>query len=596
MPKSYIHYFNFNSITLYFFTIFLSIFISSNAFAIDLPKTGQTTCYDSAGAVIPSCAGTGQDGEIQAGVTWPIPRFTDNLDGTVTDNLTGLIWAQDANAPGPVACSPSTTKTWQGALDYVACLNTNSYLGYTDWRLPNVLELQSLVNTEQSNSATWLNSQGFSNVQSYNYWSSTSYARYLYSAWDVGMWGGDMGFNSKSFDGFYVWPVRSFGSSVIQLPKTGQTTCYDSAEAVIACTGTGQDGEIQAGVAWPSSRFIDNSDGTVTDNLTGLIWTQDGNAPGPATCSTAVWKTWQDALNYVACLNTNSYLGYSDWRLPNVNELRSMMHVGQSDSSVWLNSQGFNNVQSITYWSSSSSASYPSNAWVVGLWVGYVGDGGKSFDLYYVWPVRTGEVGTIEICDGIDNDLNGLIDEGFPDSDSDGQADCVDTDDDNDGLSDSVETNSGTFIDPNDTGTDPLNNDTDGDGLPDGWEVQYGLNPLDSSGDNGVNGDPDGDGFSNIQEYQGGSNPSDWNSIPNMDTDLDGISDSDEITIYSTDPNNPDTDGDWIFDGYEVSNGLDPLVINNKATSDTDGDEWTDWQEFVLGTNASDPNSVPVPV
>lgn len=50
-----------------------------------VPKTGQTTCYDANGSVIP-CAGTGQDGDIQAGVAWPDPRFTDNGNGTVTDN------------------------------------------------------------------------------------------------------------------------------------------------------------------------------------------------------------------------------------------------------------------------------------------------------------------------------------------------------------------------------------------------------------------------------------------------------------------------------------------------------------------------------
>src|SRR3990170_852984 len=87
---------------------------------IELPRTGQTTCYDTAGIVI-LCAGTGQDVEIQAGVPWPTPRFTDNGNSTVTDNLTGLMWTKDGNAPGPAICSPATTlKTWQEALDYVA--------------------------------------------------------------------------------------------------------------------------------------------------------------------------------------------------------------------------------------------------------------------------------------------------------------------------------------------------------------------------------------------------------------------------------------------------------------------------------------------
>src|SRR4030042_5377579 len=87
----------------------------SYAGTIQLPQTGQTKCYNTAGTEIP-CAGTGQDGEIRAGVVWPNPRFTitycdssgpcanqssdcDNNSSTdvVKDNLTGLMWVRDGN-------------------------------------------------------------------------------------------------------------------------------------------------------------------------------------------------------------------------------------------------------------------------------------------------------------------------------------------------------------------------------------------------------------------------------------------------------------------------------------------------------------------
>ena len=61
-----------------------------------LAQTGQKACYDENGNVVP-CAGTGQDGDTKAGVPWPNPRFTNNGDGTMTDNLTGLMWLRDAN-------------------------------------------------------------------------------------------------------------------------------------------------------------------------------------------------------------------------------------------------------------------------------------------------------------------------------------------------------------------------------------------------------------------------------------------------------------------------------------------------------------------
>ncbi len=357
----------------------------------ELPRTGQTTCYDTAGAVI-ACAGTGQDGEIQAGVPWPDPRFADNGNGTVTDNLTGLMWTKNGNLPG-------NSMTWQQALDYVNGMNAGTYpnFGYTDWRLPNVNELKSMTNAGQPNSATWLNTQGFSNVQSYYYWSSTTYAYYTSGARVVGMWDGRMGYSTKSYGtDYYVWPVRSgqvgsFGSSVIQLPKTGQTTCYDMSGTVIPCAGTGQDGEIQAGVPWPNPRFTDNSNGTVTDNLTGLMWTKDGNASGTITCSPAT--TWQGALDYVTCLNTNSYLGYTDWRLPNANELQSMANAGQPNSATWLNTQGFSNVQSWYYWSSTSVADSTNGAWIVNMWYGGMYNNVKSSNIYYVWVVRSGQVG-----------------------------------------------------------------------------------------------------------------------------------------------------------------------------------------------------------
>jgi len=111
-----------------------------------LPRTGQTDCFDVSGNQLQSCAGTGQDGEAQAGVAWPASRFNINSDSTVTDALTGLAWSLDANAPGPAACDPGMTKTWPEALGYVACLNTAQYLGNSDWRLPNIKDLWSLFN------------------------------------------------------------------------------------------------------------------------------------------------------------------------------------------------------------------------------------------------------------------------------------------------------------------------------------------------------------------------------------------------------------------------------------------------------------------
>jgi len=135
-----------------------------------------------------------------------------------------------------------------------------------------------------------------------------------------------------------------------QVPKTGQTECYDTYGTVMDCTDSGQDAAIQAGVAWPSPRFKDNANGSVTDKLTGLMWTKDANlmatrdpgwtpsagkvSPSPknaldsTTTSTITTNPWpagkvspEIALDYVKKLNTEKYLGHEDWRLPNIVEL-----------------------------------------------------------------------------------------------------------------------------------------------------------------------------------------------------------------------------------------------------------------------------------
>ena len=184
------------------------LLISSLAHAgtVDLPQTGQTKCYNTSGTEI-SCTDTGQDGDLRKGVEWPYPRFMNNGDGTVTDNLTGLIWTQNAGTPTVGSCAGGY-KTWQGALDYVTCLNSMNYLGHSDWRLPNVNELESLINADEPNSATWLTDQGFIGVQSSYYWSSSSSAGNTGYAWIVSMWDGDVDGDSKA-NGSYVLPVRS---------------------------------------------------------------------------------------------------------------------------------------------------------------------------------------------------------------------------------------------------------------------------------------------------------------------------------------------------------------------------------------------------
>jgi hypothetical protein len=157
-------------------------------------------------------------------------------------------------------------------------------------------------------------------------------------------------------------------AGTVNLPQTGQTTSY----------AAGDDGDLQEGVAWPSPRFTDNGDGTVTDNLTGLTWAKDGNLGGA--------KTWEDALTYINGLN---HATYDDWRLPNVNELESLINAEEASSAAWLNTQGFTDVQAGTYWTSTTYDNNTSNAWVVHMGDGYVIATNPKAWAFYLWPVRT---------------------------------------------------------------------------------------------------------------------------------------------------------------------------------------------------------------
>ena len=176
------------------------------------------------------------------------------------------------------------------------------------------------------------------------------------------------------------------------VPKTEQTTSY----------ATGDDGDLEKGITWPNPRFTDNLDGTITDNLTGLIWLKDANCFG--------YRIWNNALsdsnglmNGECGLTDGSNAG--DWRLPNINELFSLVHKGYYDPGVpntagtgqWTEGDPFNNVQPTYYWSSTTSVFDSEFAWSVsmygiyGYWFGEPVGGYDKIYNFYVWPVRGGQ-------------------------------------------------------------------------------------------------------------------------------------------------------------------------------------------------------------
>ena len=170
--------------------------VTGTVYECSVPKTGQTTVYR-----------TGDDGDLQKGVSWPVPRFTvgTGTNGTnlVTDNTTGLMWARNANMWGNIG--------WTNAIT-----NCNSlvYGGYDDWRLPNAREMYSLLHfgfsspvvPDTQGTGQWSQNDPFTGVGSV-YWSSTTDMATPANAWRVPYFGG-VSPRSKATAEHYVWPVR----------------------------------------------------------------------------------------------------------------------------------------------------------------------------------------------------------------------------------------------------------------------------------------------------------------------------------------------------------------------------------------------------
>ena len=177
-------------------------------------------------------------------------------------------------------------------------------------------------------------------------------------------------------------------AATVQLPRTGQTTSYLAAD----------DGATKRGVASPTPRFSDNSNGTVTDNLTGLIWLKNANCTetvGGKTPSSSglFWidaLTWSNNLASGKCGLTDSSSA-GQWRLPNINELESLVDA-EKYSPALPTGHPFTAVSS-DYWSSTKGNYFGGNAWSVSLYTGYLNNS-NSENSYYVWPVRSGQPGS----------------------------------------------------------------------------------------------------------------------------------------------------------------------------------------------------------
>ncbi len=239
--------------------------------------------------------------------------YTDNGDETVTDEVTGLVWQQNET----VSTTTQITAT--------AYCNDLSLGSSTDWRLPTSHELFSLVDLSTGNPP--LSSTYFANSISDGYWwSSTPQVDDSSKYWVVNAGGG---IGPKPEADFYMRCVRDDLSSTI------------------------------------TQTFISNGDDTTTESSTSLMWQQDGTS--------AISTTWTAALTYCESL---TLADYSDWRLPNTKELRSISDdddlvnpsVTSTITITAINNTDPNNATG--YRSSTTNANGTTQAWIVDFYNG----------------------------------------------------------------------------------------------------------------------------------------------------------------------------------------------------------------------------------
>ena len=275
--------------------------------------TGQTIFYNNMDEISEPAPGGffyGQDAQFSG----HLPSYTDNGDGTVTDNVTGLMWQKSPDLDGDGDIDANDKLSFSEAL---AGAENFSLAGYDDWRLPDIKEQYSLIMFDGLDPSGYEGSE-----EGLVPFIDTDYFDFGY---------GDVSAGERLIDAQFATATLYVG-----LTMDGNETMFgvNFADGRIKGYPTGpMPGQnedkgfyvlyVRGNTTYGINDLQDNGDGTVTDNATGLMWLQDDSQSG---------LNWEEALEYAQQSNDENLLGYNDWRLPNVKELQSIVDYSRAPS------------------------------------------------------------------------------------------------------------------------------------------------------------------------------------------------------------------------------------------------------------------------
>jgi len=280
--------------------------------------TGQILCYNNQNEINCPEAGEafyGQDAQYDGHQ----PSYTLSGDGlTVYDHVTGLTWVQDADLDGDGGIDVDDKRTFSEAQAYPDTLNAQNFGGYNDWRVPTIKELYSLIDFRGTDPMS-------DNPTGLIPFIDTTYFAFAY---------GDTSAGERIIDSQWV-------TSTLYVADSNQMFGVNFADGRIKgywLTG-GPGGEMtfyvrlcRGNTGYGANSFADNGDGTITDQATGLMWSQDDSGDGGTGHRSGI--IWEDALAWVQQKNDENYLGYNDWRLPNAKEMQSIVDYTRSPNTT----------------------------------------------------------------------------------------------------------------------------------------------------------------------------------------------------------------------------------------------------------------------